>query len=228
MKFLRQKSIIVLLLVASIILLTYSSIICVNAKPGRNTAINTANRIAKNDKGVTRIFNQHARIDDEGAILIAKALKNNEYLTHLDLRENEITDKGALALAEALEINRSLQWLDLNDNDIGDEGAKAFLNVIKDNRNLTRLHLTNNDKIHDDYAFAITYCLIHEDECNDLHTWSAEKLKDMAITYHRHTGEADHQDDFEDDGTRYRSHTSVWPEPKGDDVERDPHMHLEM
>ena len=56
----------------------------------------------------------------------------------------------------------------------------------------------------------------------------AEKLKDMAITYHRHTGEADHQDDFEDDGTRYRSHTSVWPEPKGDDVERDPHMLLEM
>ena len=65
MKFLRQKSIIVLLLVASIILLTYSSIICVNAKPGRNTAINTANRIAKNGKDVTRIFNQHARIDDE-------------------------------------------------------------------------------------------------------------------------------------------------------------------
>lgn len=76
MKFLRQKSIIVLLLVASIILLTYSSIIFVNAKPGRNTAINTANRIAKNDKGVTRIFNQHARIDDEGAILIAKTYQN--------------------------------------------------------------------------------------------------------------------------------------------------------
>ena len=120
-------------LFTSIILLTYSSIICVNAKPGRNTAIHTANRIAKNDKGVTRIFNQHARIDDEGAILIAKALKNNEYLTHLDLRENEITDKGALALAEALEINRSLQWLDLNEKHWTENEVDLLIVIEREN-----------------------------------------------------------------------------------------------
>ena len=161
---------------------------------GKNTAIHTAKKIAKNDKGITKIFVSHTKINDEGVLLIAEALKKNEYLTHLDLRENLITDVGAIALANALEINHSLQWLDLNANDIGDEGCKAFLKTIKNNRNLTALDLHNNVKIHDDYLFAVNYCLIHEDECNDLHTWSDEKLKDMAITFHRHTGEANHVD----------------------------------
>lgn len=195
---------------------------------GKNTAIHTAKKIAKNDKGITKIFVSHTKINDEGVLLIAEALKKNEYLTHLDLRENLITDVGAIALANALEINHSLQWLDLNANDIGDEGCKAFLKTIKNNRNLTALDLHNNVKIHDDYLFAVNYCLIHEDECNDLHTWSDEKLKDMAITFHRHTGEANHVDDVEEDGSRHPSDTSVWPERQDDDVERDPHLHYEM
>ena len=129
---------------------------------------------------------------------IAEALQENKYLNHLDLGGNNITDEGAVALAKALEINRSIEWLDLSHNDIGDFGAEAFLKTIKNNRNLTQLNLYENPKIHDDNLFAINYCLLDDEECKDLHSWSSEKLKAMAIAYHRDTDYHRHQDDIDE------------------------------
>lgn len=166
--------------------------------PGRNVGLSTAEKIKKNDEGLTHLFISRTNIGDAGAKLIAEALKENQYLSHLDLGRNNITDEGAVALAKALEINRSVEWLDLSHNDIGDFGAEAFLKTIKNNRNLTQLNLYENPKIHDDYLFAITMCLLGDAECIDVHSWSSEKLKEMAIAYHRDTNYHRHQDDIEE------------------------------
>ena len=164
----------------------------------KNAGSSAAAKIRKNDKGLTHLFIPRTKIGDAGAKSIAEALQENKYLNHLDLGGNNITDEGAVALAKALEINRSIEWLDLSHNDIGDFGAEAFLKTIKNNRNLTQLNLYENPKIHDDNLFAINYCLLDDEECKDLHSWSSEKLKAMAIAYHRDTDYHRHRDDIDE------------------------------
>jgi Ran GTPase-activating protein (RanGAP) involved in mRNA processing and transport len=59
------------------------------------------------------------QLEDEGAALLAAALRSNRVLLSLDLRNNNVSDAGAVALAECLQANCTLTELQLNSNWIG-------------------------------------------------------------------------------------------------------------
>ena len=150
----------------------------------------------ENDKGLTHLFIARTNIGDAGQNYCRGTARKQHRIIWvlgeiISLTKEQSPWQGA-------EINRSVEWLDLSENDIGDFGAEAFLKTIKNNRNLTQLNLYENPKIHDDNLFAINYCLLDDEECKDLHSWSSEKLKDMAIAYHRDTDYHRHQDDIDE------------------------------
>lgn len=59
----------------------------------------------------------------------------------LDLRYNKITDEGALVLAKALKKNRSLEYLSIAGNKLTAQGVVAVLKAVKRNTSLKVLDL---------------------------------------------------------------------------------------
>ncbi|XP_038662553.1 protein NLRC3-like [Scyliorhinus canicula] len=88
---------------------------------------------------------KHNSIREKGAAQIAEALKTNSSLKTLGLRANTVGAKGARSIAEALEINTTLRVFGLQFNKIGDEGAKYMAQAMKTNRSLVELRLGDND-----------------------------------------------------------------------------------
>jgi Ran GTPase-activating protein (RanGAP) involved in mRNA processing and transport len=86
----------------------------------------------------------HSDIDDEGAIVLADALRSNTSLTEVDLYNNRIGDRGVAAIGEALMVNASLIRLYLHKNNIGDEGVKSLAMALYVNTSLTDLYLSYN------------------------------------------------------------------------------------
>jgi hypothetical protein len=70
-------------------------------------------------------------IGDEGAIVIAEALKVNAVLTELKLWGSSIGPEGAIAIAEALKVNAVLTKLAIQVNNMGDAGKKAVRDAVK-------------------------------------------------------------------------------------------------
>lgn len=70
-------------------------------------------------------------------------LNNNEHLIHLNLSRCNIDDDGAKMIADALKLNKTLQILDLTRNLISHEGAIAIGESLKTNDTLTVLKLDN-------------------------------------------------------------------------------------
>lgn len=83
-------------------------------------------------------------IGEEGALMVAEALKGNAGLAALDLATNEVGEGGARALAGALQVNTALTELDLGSNGVGDVGAIALARALKSNAGLTWLDLSAN------------------------------------------------------------------------------------
>ena len=98
-------------------------------------------KIRSNDPTLTTLDLSYNNIGDEGAKVIADALKGNKTLTTLDLSHNNIEVEGTKALAEALKDNKTLTTLNLSHNEIGDEGAKAIAEALRINTTLTTLNL---------------------------------------------------------------------------------------
>ena len=115
-------------------------------------------RVFQNDKTLPELYLRGNNIRDDGAKVIADALKDNTTLTTLDLGRNHIGVDGAKALGEALKKNTTLTTLVLSLNRIGVEGATAIVNALKDNTTLTVLGLGGN-QIRDDGAIAIAEAL---------------------------------------------------------------------
>ncbi|KAH3767255.1 Protein NLRC3 [Pelomyxa schiedti] len=83
----------------------------------------------------------HNQITDEGAKLLADALKTSTVLAHVDLSGNSIRYEGAIALAGSLRVNRSLICLRLNDNKIGQYGLESIASSLFENQCLWELAL---------------------------------------------------------------------------------------
>ncbi len=119
---------------------------------------NYVRRIADNDSSLVSLNLRHYGIEDEDAIVLAKALKKNSYLKELDLSQNEIGSNGAIAIAKALGKQRflgfnlspksQLQVLRMSEaagsNYWSDEAAFAFAEAIKANTKIELLDISNN------------------------------------------------------------------------------------
>jgi Ran GTPase-activating protein (RanGAP) involved in mRNA processing and transport len=80
---------------------------------------------------------------DDGAKLIADALKDNKSLESLVLSKNNIGSDGAKMIADALKINKPLTLLDINENNIGDNGANQIADALKIKSTFTSCFRTN-------------------------------------------------------------------------------------
>lgn len=100
--------------------------------------------VAANNVGATDLNLWGARIGDEGASLVAEALKVNRTLRSLNLSSNQIGDMGAARLAEALKINMALQILQISDNQIGVVGVARLCEALLVTSTLKELYFATN------------------------------------------------------------------------------------
>jgi NLR family CARD domain-containing protein 3 len=71
------------------------------------------------------------QIGDEGATILATAVRNNSTLTFLDISNNNIGSPGATELANGFASNISLKTVLLNGNCIDDSGALALARALR-------------------------------------------------------------------------------------------------
>jgi len=83
-------------------------------------------------------------IGDVGANALFDALCFNETLTNLNLDHNSIHCPGGIAIANALAVNRALTRLSLHNNMLRDNGAAAIFNALRRNNVLTELVVSRN------------------------------------------------------------------------------------
>ncbi|KAJ3109086.1 Leucine-rich repeat-containing protein 45 [Phlyctochytrium planicorne] len=116
----------------------------------------------QNDVIFTTLVFSDAFLGDDGAILLAGALKTNTTLRVLDMRGNNIRSDGATALSQMLKVNSSLERLLLEWNCIGiwETGAKALGDALPVNQHLEHLDL-RNCKIGQQSAVCIAQGLRH-------------------------------------------------------------------
>ena len=82
------------------------------------------------------------QIGDNGAIVLADALKVNPSITSINLKHNSIGNDGAAAIAEALKVNPSITNINLNWNRIGTVKKKAIDKELNTNQKLLELSTT--------------------------------------------------------------------------------------
>ena len=108
----------------------------------------TLTRLKNNDPSLQSLNLDSNLIGDQGAGLLAEALKSNSTLQSLYLRCNNIGVQGAGLLAEALKSNSTLQSLDLGYNNIGVQGAGLLAESLTINPYLKELTLSfKNEEI---------------------------------------------------------------------------------
>ena len=91
-----------------------------------------------------------AWIGDEGAIILAEALKYNTSITSIDLASTRMCDEGLIALSEALKVNKSIESINLSSNTFCYKGVMALAEALKSNSSITSIDLHNNSYISGD------------------------------------------------------------------------------
>ena len=111
----------------------------------------TAGLTLARSSSVRAIDLSHNSLRDEGAALLADALRNNHWLTALNLSGNFIGGRqnfrhaGSVALAEAVGTMRALVRLDLSQNQIATKEAGHTLGMaLSHHTSLKELDLSNN------------------------------------------------------------------------------------
>ena len=93
---------------------------------------------------LTRLSLRHTLVGENGAALLANALRHNSTLVHLDLRRTGIRQSGLVALGNAISHNRTLEklWL-LNAlkerTPPSKEGLQAWVDGLRQNTTLTSI-----------------------------------------------------------------------------------------
>ncbi|KAJ8602415.1 hypothetical protein CTAYLR_001207 [Chrysophaeum taylorii] len=86
--------------------------------------------IAANQCSLEELSLQRTDIGDNGAKIIANALRTNETLTRLNLGSNKVHYNGISSLALALHTNRMLLHLGLMGNEVGYLDAQVLVNLL--------------------------------------------------------------------------------------------------
>ena len=100
--------------------------------------------VGLNASVVMRLYLNDNALGDDGAILLANALRTNVHLKKITCASNAIGDRGAEAIAETLLENTTLQSLDLSLNWITDTGAIALASALMENAALREFSLSEN------------------------------------------------------------------------------------
>lgn len=83
------------------------------------------------------------RIGDVGVAYIADMLLRSD-LKELNLKRNKISDEGAKVLAVALKTNTSLEMIDLRCNNIVYKGASCLMEAFEKSSTLVKMRLVSN------------------------------------------------------------------------------------
>eukprot|EP01094_Clydonella_sp_ATCC50884_P028415 TRINITY_DN8513_c0_g1_i5.p1 TRINITY_DN8513_c0_g1~~TRINITY_DN8513_c0_g1_i5.p1 ORF type:complete len:225 (-),score=34.85 TRINITY_DN8513_c0_g1_i5:251-925(-) len=118
--------------------------------PGQGNAIGDegARLLADALRGNTtleRLNLQFTRLGDEGTRVLADALRGNTVLTRLWLGKNKIGDKGAERLFDGLKGNTTLKFLDISWVQFSAEGWAQLADWLQYNTTLTFLGISNHD-----------------------------------------------------------------------------------
>ena len=92
---------------------------------------------------VENIVAEECGLGDEGASVIAGALKDNENVGRLNLPGNGIGDEGLAALADMFSSNKMCGAVVLGDNEFGAEGMTAFGEAFAASEVIEMLRLNN-------------------------------------------------------------------------------------
>ena len=90
------------------------------------------------------------KIEDEGAIKIARALVKNSTLQKLDMSHNKITDKGVMLISECLKSNTTLKELNLLKNRTT---VKGLGEMVKVKTGLQKLYFSVTSVTDDEVSF---------------------------------------------------------------------------
>jgi len=125
-------------------------------KDGANYIADYLNYMSEhNMKGITALWVSMNKLDDEGCIKIANAVKNYPYMKRLCIASNMISSIGLRDILNALQNHPSLIMLDIGaykatkdmgvlPNNVGDEGAYYIGEYLKNNRKLQLLDISQN------------------------------------------------------------------------------------
>ena len=82
----------------------------------------------------------------EGAEMVCNALLQNEKikLKTIKINRNRLEEKGALSLAKVIQKMKSLEHLELFQNGISSKGMKAIFDALKENKNLKIIKINDN------------------------------------------------------------------------------------
>lgn len=122
-------------------------------------------------------------LGDDGAMVVAEAMKRNETPKTIHLDVNDIGDEGAKALARAIEVNTSVERLCLSGNRIGDEGAKALAAALPLNHTLETFTLGWNEPLTDAGGSALVNTVSQSFVVRDIY-FDAPDLRDAI--HHRY------------------------------------------
>ena len=84
------------------------------------------------------------KLQDRGALAVARGLKMLRSLEELWMSVNDISAEGVISLADALQPLLSLHTICMNFNSMGDEGCVALCGVLAERSGLKRLELVDN------------------------------------------------------------------------------------
>lgn len=84
------------------------------------------------------------RLEEEGCVLVARALSTNRTVRKLVIRDHRVGDRGAAAIAAMLCRNSTLEFVDLSLNGITDDGVQALAQALYGHASLSHLELRNN------------------------------------------------------------------------------------
>lgn len=112
--------------------------------------------VAYGKKGITSLWLDINRLDDEGIIILAKSLRNYTHLKRLVVGSNRITHVGIKVLLDALVEHTKLISLDFGlykstsdlqelPNNVGDEACDDIANFIRNNKSVQFLSIEHNN-----------------------------------------------------------------------------------
>lgn len=112
--------------------------------------------VNNNIKGITSLWIDMNRIDDDGMIMIANSLANYKYLKRLFVGSNRLSATAAKVLCDTFVNSTTLKVFDLGlykstadlgelPNNIGNEGAEYVAEFIKNNTSVEFISVLHND-----------------------------------------------------------------------------------
>ena len=110
------------------------------------TAIPSFDFFLKSAKSLEHLELENNGLGPEGAEMVCNALLENDEikLKTIKINRNRLEEKGALSLAKVIEKMKSLEHLEMFQNGISSNGMKAIFLALKENKNIKVIKVNDN------------------------------------------------------------------------------------